>query len=78
MVIWTKPAKADLQHIFQIIAEDSKHYAHKVTQEIVEKADILEQLPNMGKVVPALIKDGGNIEILRVFHGALEIEKYLK
>ncbi len=25
-----------------------------------------------------LIKDDGNIEILGVFHGALEIEKYLK
>ncbi len=27
MVIWTKLARADLKHIHDFIAEDSKHYA---------------------------------------------------
>ena len=36
MVIWSEPAKADLRHIFAYIAHDSRHYAKKVTQEIVE------------------------------------------
>lgn len=51
MVIWTKPARADLKHIHDFIAEDSKYYAKKVTQEIREKADILNAHPNIGKIV---------------------------
>ena len=33
------------------IAEDSKHYARKVAQEIREKTDKLDELPNIGKMV---------------------------
>ena len=51
MVIWTKPARADLKHIHDFIAEDSKHYAKKVAQEVREKTDILDKLPNIGKIV---------------------------
>ena len=51
MVIWTKPAKADLKHIPDFIAKDSKHYAKKVAQGNREKADILRELPNIGKIV---------------------------
>ena len=56
MVIWTKPAIADLKHIHGFIAEDSKHYAKKVVQEIREKTDLLNELPNIGKVVPEVGK----------------------
>lgn len=59
MVIWTKPARADLKHIHDFIAEDSKHYAKKVAQEIREKTDILNRLPNIGKMVPEV----GNPEV---------------
>jgi toxin ParE1/3/4 len=51
VVNWTKPARADLKHIHDFIAEDSKHYAKKVAQEIREKADILNAHPNIGKIV---------------------------
>ena len=56
MVIWTKPARADLKHIHDFIAEDSKHYARKVAQEIREKTDKLDELPNIGKIVPEVGK----------------------
>ena len=56
MVIWTKPARADLKHIHDFIAEDSKHYAKKVAQEIREKTDILNKLPEIGKMVPEVGK----------------------
>ena len=56
MVIWTRPAKADLKHIHDFIAGDSKHYAKKVAQEIREKTDILDELPNVGKMVPEVGK----------------------
>lgn len=56
MVIWTQPARADLKHIHDFIAEDSKHYARKVAQEIREKTDILDTLPEIGKTVPEIGK----------------------
>ncbi len=37
MVIWTQAAKADLRSIYGFIANDSKFYAKKVAQEIIEK-----------------------------------------
>ena len=52
MVIWSEPAKTDLRSIHDFIAHDSRHYAKKVTQDIREKADILDQLPKLGKTVP--------------------------
>ena len=56
MVIWTDPAKADLHHIYEFIAKDSKQYARKVTLEIVEKTDILYEIKPP------------NIEVLAVIH----------
>lgn len=57
MVIWTQPARADLKHIHDFIAEDSKYYAKKVAQEIREKTDILNKLPEMGKGVAEVKND---------------------
>ena len=56
MVIWTKPAKVDLKHIHDHIAEDSKFYAKKVVRDIREKTDSLNTFPNMGKMVPEVGK----------------------
>ena len=56
MVRWTKPARADLKHIHDFIAEASKHYAKKVAQKMREKTDILNKLPEIGKIVPAVSK----------------------
>ena len=54
MVIWSEPAKADLRSIHDFIAHDSQHYAKKVTQDIREKTDVLDELPKVGKKVPEL------------------------
>ncbi len=56
MVIWTEPAKSDLKHIYNFIADNSSRYARKVVREIVAKADILNKTPRIGKVVPE-VKD---------------------
>ena len=58
MVIWSAPAKADLRSIHDFIANDSRHYAKKATQDIVAKTDILDELPRMGKVVLELGHEG--------------------
>lgn len=57
MVIWSEPAKADLRHIFEYIAHDSHHYAKKVTQEIVDKTAVLNELPRIGRAVPEVGDD---------------------
>ncbi len=54
MVRWSAPAKADLRSIFEYISRDSPHYARKVTQEIVAKVDVLNDLPKIGRVVPEI------------------------
>ncbi len=54
MVIWSDPAKANLRSIHDFIAHDSRHYAKKVTQDILAKTDVLNELPRMGRVVPEL------------------------
>ena len=65
MVIWTAPAKADLHHIYAFIAKDSKQYARKVTLEMVEKTDILDEVPRLGKMVPEIKDD--NIRELHLY-----------
>ena len=54
MVIWTQPAKADLRNIHDFIARDSKFYAKKTTQDIIEKTDSLEEHPFIGRAVSEL------------------------
>ena len=54
MVIWSEPAKIDLHSIHNFIAHDSRFYAKKVIQDIREKADVLNELPNIGKMVAEL------------------------
>ena len=57
MVIWSDPAKADLRAIHDFIAHDSAHYAKQVTQDMVAKTDVLNDLPRIGKVIPELGDD---------------------
>ncbi|MEK8021946.1 MAG: type II toxin-antitoxin system RelE/ParE family toxin [Candidatus Parabeggiatoa sp.] len=52
MVKWTKPARQDMKQIHDYIARDSKYYAKKVIQEIVDKSQRLNDFPKMGRVVP--------------------------
>jgi len=65
MVIWTRPAIADLKAIHDFIAKDSTHYAKKVAQTLREKADVLNRLPNIGRVVPEV--NEAHIRELRIY-----------
>ena len=57
MVRWSQQAKKHLRHIFEFIADDSKHYASIVTQEIIQKSASLNELPHIGKMVPEVGND---------------------
>ena len=54
MVKWSNPAKLDLKQIHDYIARDSKYYAQKVSLEIVEKSEKLNQFPEVGRIVPEI------------------------
>jgi toxin ParE1/3/4 len=51
VVRWSDSAKADLRAIHDFIAHDSRHYAKKVTQDIVSRTDALAGLPRMTAAV---------------------------
>jgi toxin ParE1/3/4 len=54
VVIWSKPARDDLKAIFDYIKKDSRYYAEKVIDDIIEKSEYLERFPEMGRVVPEI------------------------
>ena len=54
MVIWAEPAKTDLRAIHDFIASDTKYYAKKVVRDIIEKTNILEEYPMIGRKVPEI------------------------
>ncbi len=54
MVIWSIPARNDLEQIFDYIAKDSTFYAKKVVKNIAEKSMTIEDFPQKGRVVPEI------------------------
>lgn len=54
MVIWSIPAKQDLKKIYDYIARDSKYYAEKVSQDILERSEKLNEFPQIGRIVPEI------------------------
>ncbi len=54
MVRWTKPAKLDLRKIYDYIASDSQFYARKVSMELVDKSQNLNDFPEIGRIVPEI------------------------
>jgi toxin ParE1/3/4 len=54
MVIWSIPARNDLKQIYEYIAKDSKYYATNVVENIVSKAENLDEFPEIGRVVPEI------------------------
>ena len=54
MVIWTPRARADLKAIHDYIANDSPQNAKKIVQGMINKAETLLNLPNLGKMTPEM------------------------
>ena len=76
MVKWSIPAKDDLKKIFEYIAKDSKFYAEKVADEIVEKSELLDKFPEMGRIVPEI--EDSNIRELIIYSYRLIYEISVK
>ncbi len=43
-----------MKKIYSYIAEDSKYYARRVAQDIVEKTEGLNDFPEIGRIVPEI------------------------
>ncbi len=54
MVTWTDHALAQLRQIHDYIAQDSPLYAKRVSEALVSKSLVLDELPRLGHVVPEL------------------------
>lgn len=52
MVKWTHHALTQLRHIHDYIAQDSPLYAKRVSDALVRKTFLLDELPRMGRKVP--------------------------
>ncbi len=94
-VRWTKEAEDWLFEIHNYIAQDNPAAAFRTVQKIYEKAEILEEFPEIGYLyrgqsrlpvrillyghyrIAYLIKPASEIDILGVFHGALDLDRYL-
>lgn len=54
MVKWTAHATVQLHHIHDYIAQDSPLYAKRVSDALVRKTFLLDELPRLGRKVPEL------------------------
>jgi toxin ParE1/3/4 len=57
VIVWSLPARDDLKGIHDYIARDSKRYASRVVHDIRDKAKMLLDFPQVGKVVPEIGED---------------------
>jgi plasmid stabilization system protein ParE len=92
---WTSEAEAWLQDIYNYIAQDNPSAASRVIEDIYQKAQILNQFPDIGykyrpeeegeirillyghyRIAYLRRNDQELIDILGVFHGALDMDKY--
>ena len=51
-LVWTEIAIEDLRSIHEYISKDSKLYADRFIEKIINRIDQLENFPKSGRVVP--------------------------
>ena len=51
-VEWTEPAVSDLEGIRNFIGRDSKYYATRFVEKVVEAVENLDKFPKIGRSVP--------------------------
>lgn len=59
-LIWTEFAVEDLRLIHEYISRDSKRYADRFIEKLINRIDQLESFPKSGRVVPEF-----NLESIR-------------
>jgi plasmid stabilization system protein ParE len=93
-ITWTAEAQRWLEEIHDYIAQDNPDAAMRTVTAIYDRSRLLSKFPEIGyryrqdrdvRVllyghyrIAYLVKPAGDSDILGVFHGALEIERYLR
>lgn len=93
-IVWTAEASRWLQDIYDYIAADNEDAAYRTVLAIHERAETLLAFPEIGyryrehpeiRVllyghyrIAYLITDEKDVQLLGVFHGALDLARYLK
>jgi len=93
-ITWTAEAQRWLKEIHDYIAADNPDAAARTVAGIVERAEILSRFPEIGyryrtdrhiRVllyghyrIAYVVRPLGDIDVLGVFHSALDIRKYLE
>ena len=67
IIKWTEKARFDLQTIWDFIASDSEFYADKYIDELLSATVVLEEFPEIGRVIPE-IGDPNSRELIRGSH----------
>lgn len=57
-VSWSQPALGDVEETARYIARDSPRYAGALTRRFFDAADVLIELPYIGRMVPSGRKSG--------------------
>lgn len=52
VIIWTEFAIEDIRSIHDYISKDSKRYADRFVEKLLERVDHLESFPKSGRIVP--------------------------
>ncbi len=92
-IVWTVEARRWLQDIYDYIAQDNEGAAYRTVLAIHERVEVLRAFPEAGyryqeqpdvRVllyghyrIAYLVTVERNIDILGVFHGALDVRRYL-
>jgi toxin ParE1/3/4 len=92
-IVWTAEARRWLQDIYDYIAADNEEAAYRTVLAIHQRAEILLTFPEIGyryrqrpdiRVllyghyrIAYLVSATRDIEVLGVFHGALDLGRYL-
>ena len=72
---WAEPAVNDLESIRDYIQRNSKHYADKFVQSIVESVKRLEKFPQIGPRIPEVKTDEIRELIYHNYRTLYKIEK---
>lgn len=73
-IVWTEFALQDLKSIHDYISEDSRFYADRFIDKLIDRVYQLEELPKSGRIVPEFDSDvireliEGNYRIIYKIH----------
>ena len=55
-IVWTEPTSTDLENIKNFIKKDSDYFAEIFPLKIIKAVDVLEDNPEIGRIVPEFNK----------------------